>query len=362
MRRKRTEIANPLVKNVLHIIQRCVRQGYFLDDDLPLEGKFGERRNAVLQRLRTLASAFAIDILRFSIMSNHLHLELRNRPELVAEMSDEEVARRWLIICPGFCQALADFRNVRPERPTQEDIEKLAKDKKRIAELRIRLSSVSFFMWALSNYCAKLFNLMDGTKGHFWDNRYQVKVLLDNASVFVCALYIDLNPIRANVAITPETSEYTSAYCQIQTAQLEAEKSDIHPAFHPDSFLARLRILDDNSEKKLSELSTRCSDLGFLDVSSREYLIALDIAGRIIREGKSGAIPADLPPIFERLNLSWENAIELICSYEQLFKCFVGTPKSLERKAAELGGHKLHCPAERKNLFSCEKEEQTPTG
>ena len=354
MRRKRTQIANPQVSSILHITQRCVRQDFFLDDNLPLEGKFGERRNAVLERLKTLASAFAIDILRFAIMSNHLHLTLRNLPELVATMSDEEVARRWLIICPGFCEALADFRNSHPDRPTQEDIDKLAKDKKRIAELRSRLSSVSYFMWALSGYCAKLFNLMDGTKGHFWDNRYQVKVLLDDLSLLVNSFYIDLNPIRANAAQTPETSKYTSAHCQIESAQLGERIPDIHPAHLPDSFLARLQILDDGSDKRLSDLPTRASDFGFLNMSLYEYFLALDIVGRIIREGKKGAIPAELPPIFERLNISWENAIELIVAYEQLFKCFVGNKKSLEKKAAELGGHKLRCPAELKKLLACE--------
>jgi hypothetical protein len=89
-------------------------------------------------------------------------------------------------------------------------------------------------------------------------------------------------------------------------------------------------------------------------MSLYEYFLALDIVGRIIREGKKGAIPAELPPIFERLNISWENAIELIVAYEQLFKCFVGNKKSLEKKAAELGGHKLRCPAELKKLLACE--------
>lgn len=356
MRRKRTEIANPLVSNFLHITQRCVRQDFFLDDDLPLKGRFRERRNAVLQRIKTLASAFAIDILRFSIMSNHMHLELRNCPELVAQMSDEEVARRWFIICPGFCEAMADFRNAKPDRPNQEDIKKLAADKERIAELRIRLSSVSYFMWALSGYCAKLFNLMDGTKGHFWDNRYQVKVLLDDLSLLLCAFYIDLNPINAGATKTPETSRYTSAYCQIQTAQIEQEMPDIHPALLPDSFLARMEITnEDASAKTLSSLPTRASDFGFLSISRYEYLIALDIVGRILRNGKKGAIPSDLPPIFKRLNISWDNAIELIAAYEQLFKCFVGNQESLEKKAMELGGHKLHCPAERKKLLTFEK-------
>lgn len=41
-----------------------------------------------------------IDLLCFSILSNHYHLILRTRPDVVESWSDTEVARRWLMICP----------------------------------------------------------------------------------------------------------------------------------------------------------------------------------------------------------------------------------------------------------------------
>ena len=36
-------------------------------------------------------------------------------------------------------------------------------------------------------------------------------MLLDEASLLACAANVDLNPIRAAIAETPETSEYTGA-------------------------------------------------------------------------------------------------------------------------------------------------------
>ena len=33
-------------------------------------------------------------------MSNHFHLVLRSRPDVVAEWGDTDVARRWLMLCP----------------------------------------------------------------------------------------------------------------------------------------------------------------------------------------------------------------------------------------------------------------------
>lgn len=44
--------------------------------------------------------AFAIDVFKCSLMDNHLHLLLRNRPDLVEQWTDEEVARRWWEVCP----------------------------------------------------------------------------------------------------------------------------------------------------------------------------------------------------------------------------------------------------------------------
>jgi hypothetical protein len=43
-----------------------------------------------------LASVFAIDCLTFAVLSNHLHLILRSRPDIVRGWSDQEVAKRWL--------------------------------------------------------------------------------------------------------------------------------------------------------------------------------------------------------------------------------------------------------------------------
>jgi hypothetical protein len=51
-------------------------------------------------RLCHLAGLFGIDVCSYAIMSNHLHLVLRNRPDSVELWSDAEVALRWRKLFP----------------------------------------------------------------------------------------------------------------------------------------------------------------------------------------------------------------------------------------------------------------------
>ena len=59
------------------------------------------RKVGVQERLAFLAGQFAIDICSIAIMSNHIHVVVRNRPDIAGQWSDEEVARRWWNLFPG---------------------------------------------------------------------------------------------------------------------------------------------------------------------------------------------------------------------------------------------------------------------
>ena len=77
-----------------------MRRAFLCGKD-PLSGKsFEYRRMWIRQRLEFLASVFGIDCLTYTVLSNHLHLVLRSRPDVVAQWSDEKVARRWLRLFP----------------------------------------------------------------------------------------------------------------------------------------------------------------------------------------------------------------------------------------------------------------------
>jgi hypothetical protein len=67
----------------------------------PVTGRnYAHRKQWVEDELKRLAAGFGIDLLVFSVLSNHFHLVLRSRPDVVATWEDTEVARRWLRLCP----------------------------------------------------------------------------------------------------------------------------------------------------------------------------------------------------------------------------------------------------------------------
>ena len=69
-----------------------------------------------------------------------------------------------------------------------------------------------------------------------------------------------------------------------------------------------------------------------------DYLQLLDWTGRQIRKGKRGALPKNLEPLFERLEISAELWVDCVVNFRKWFRSSVGRPKSME-SAAEARGH-----------------------
>jgi REP element-mobilizing transposase RayT len=152
-----------------------------------------------------LAGIFAVDVLSFAIMSNHLHVVARTRPDLVKTWSDEEVALRWWNLFP---QRRRKDRS--PEEPTEFELNQIRNDASGLKEKRKRLSNVSWFMKCLAEPIARLGNKEEKVTGHFWEGRFKAQPLLDETAIAACMVYVDLNPIRAGIAKTPEASDFTS--------------------------------------------------------------------------------------------------------------------------------------------------------
>tara|TARA_B100000315_G_scaffold99307_1_gene91369 strand:+ start:7970 stop:8713 length:744 start_codon:yes stop_codon:yes gene_type:complete len=137
-------------------------------------------------------------------MSNHYHLVLKVEPNGSASLADDEIADRWLKLCPGRRASNKTIDSLSVHKAA------LLSDPERLTELRARLSSLSWFMRFINEPLARLANKEDQCTGRFWEGRFRSQALLDEASVLASMVYVDLNPIRAGIANDIEESEFTS--------------------------------------------------------------------------------------------------------------------------------------------------------
>ncbi len=142
-----------------------------------------------------LAGQFGLDVLGFAVMSNHFHVIVRNRPDVVGNWSDVEVARRWWNLFPK-----RRDDDGAPKDPTDLELQMITANPVRLAEIRQRLSSVSWFMRCLVEPIARSANKEDVCTGRFWEGRYKCQPILDESALAACLAYVDLNPIRARLA------------------------------------------------------------------------------------------------------------------------------------------------------------------
>ena len=118
---------------VYHCIARCVRRAFLCGVD-PYTGQdFSHRKEWILDRMRELAGLFAIEVCGYSVMSNHLHLVLRIRPDIAGQWSADEIALRWCRVFPPRDDATGE-----PVEPGEHDLAMLTANPERLAELRKR--------------------------------------------------------------------------------------------------------------------------------------------------------------------------------------------------------------------------------
>lgn len=346
-RQARGEYVNPNEVQILHLVNRCVRRAFLCGRD-PVTGQsFEHRRQWIRDRLEFLASVFAIDCLTYTVMSNHLHLILRSRPDVAKEWSDKEVARRWLRLFP-----LRREKDEVPAEPEDIELSTITSDKKRLAEIRLRLTDVSWWMRCTAENIARRSNKEDQCSGRFWEGRYKAQVILDEASLLACAAYVDLNPVRSAMAKTPEESEFTGAKDRIDDlAQRQTGSASTHAwersrRRERSGWLSPLEINErtDPAGADVSPVARRASLKGFLSMSLAQYLELLDWTGRQLRLKKCGAIPSHLAPILERIGVDVSSWCDVVRKFGKLFKRAAGKADSLANEASRRGIGYLHAP------------------
>ena len=154
-------------------------------------------------------------------------------------------------------------------------------------------------------------------------------------------VYVDLNPVRAGIAATPEQSDFTSAQERIADLKSadEVSTSDAKDARieHGMSagWLAPVEL--EPKQKKVREKcsSRRASSKGCVFMSLAEYLELLDWIGRQVRPGKRGSVAKKVPPILDRLNLSPELWLHTVKGFAKGRSANTVTPASRFNAAAK---------------------------
>jgi REP element-mobilizing transposase RayT len=236
-------------------------------------------------------------------MSNHVHLVLCVDKDKAMSWSDKQVVSRWHRLHRG---TLLSQKFMRNELLNESEWISLTET---IAVYRQRLYDISWFMASLSEPIARQANKEDGCTGRFWEGRFKSQALLDDAAVLSCMAYVDLNPIRAKIANTPETSNHTSI--QKRTKAIQQHKRQPH----------KLLPFVGNPRQDMPQ------GIAF---SLQDYCELVDTTGRIIRADKVGAISSAHSPILSRLGLTIEQWITLTTEFEQQFCYAAGAEQMMQ--------------------------------
>lgn len=172
--------------------------------------------------------------------------------------------------------------------------------------------------------------------------------LLDQAAVIACMTYVDLNPIRAKQAETPEASAFTSVQDRIGARQAHRIATGIAQRE------AATRSIGNETRSGIATIGpedglwiapvARCTpasdtsrSLAPFPLSLDSYLQLVDETGRIVRSGKRGAIPADLAPILARLEIDAEAWIDAMTRGGSFLGAAIGSAAARATEAARRG-------------------------
>lgn len=272
-----------------HVVARCVRRAWLWGYDEYAGRDYSHRKGWVLKRLNELTAIFAVDICAYAVMSNHYHLVLHVDAARARSWSAHEVAERWgeLFALPPLIQRWQASTGTEAERVLAEQV---------IANWRSRLHDVSWFMRCLNEHLARRANAEDNCTGRFWEGRFKSQALLDEAGLLTAMAYVDLNPIRAGLATTPEESAFTSIYERIRGLKRSHSRTR-SPKSMP---LFPFKTADGKAELSIP-------------FSLLDYVALVDWTSRARREDKRGTIDKTLPPILMRLNINqqaWQAAMQ----------------------------------------------------
>ncbi|MCY2985434.1 MAG: transposase [Planctomycetota bacterium] len=237
-------------------------------------------------------------------MDNHLHLLLRIDPETAIAWSDSEVVERWFRLFPPRCS------DRKPMKVSKELVAARVANADWVAGARKRLTSLGWFMKCLKEPLARLANKQDKCTGAFFEGRFKSIAILDDESLLTVCAYIDLNPVAAGIAETPEASEHTSVKARVEHVVAAGRAKDLQAAELGSVAAARvsggledeLWLVPVEDRRGLGSLREGMSS-GF---TLGQYVMLVEYTGRMLRNGKV-AISNEVAGVFARLGCTPES-------------------------------------------------------
>lgn len=329
----RSTVVDREVSGIYHCVSRCVRRAFLCGMDSYTGKDYEHRREWVAVRLETLAGLFGIEVFTYAVMSNHLHVVVRTRPDLVCEWTDLEVVRRW-------CALFRPLKSSSEEEAALREsmIATLAADGEKVKLYRERLGSLSWFMRCLNEPIARRANREDECTGRFWEGRFKCQRLMDEGSVLVCMAYVDLNPVRAELACGLEDSRFTGVYDRLTARKAEKRLA----AYGHDEGANEIQRKFLNEERRISHRADWLVALDgqgrpFLEMDLEKYLALVEWTGQSIRSDKPGYLPVELVPVLDRYDLDVKEWVRNVESYGGLFYRIAGKLEAILTRARQKG-------------------------
>ena len=301
-----------------HCVSRCVRRAYLCGEDRYTGKCYDHRRAFIEEELLRLGQVFYLEVVAYAVMSNHYHVVLFIDQEAQKTANPRRIVTRWHQLHKG---NPVSVKYLEGEHLEPHEVEQLNLS---VDRWREQLASISWYMRVLNEKVARRANIEDDVTGRFWEGRFKCQALLDEQALLSCMAYVDLNPVRADRAATPEQSDHTSIKRRVEHWRSSAEQPN-----RPKNKAKREQSLQpENLHPFVGNLRESMPKGIIFNVV--DYLQLVDWTGRQIREDKVGSINSSEAPILKRLSISPEHWVYLCTHFESRFKGLVGSAHSLK--------------------------------
>jgi len=171
-----------------------------------------------LRMLKKQASFCGMEVVSYTVMSNHFHLLLRVPYD--EHISDGELLRRYRHLYGD----RVPFSSKSPQELSRLFRAGGKEAEEERSRLMARMGDLSVFMRELKQRFGIWYNRSHGNRGTIWSDRYKSLLVEDDyEALAVVSAYIDLNAVRAEIVDDPANYRYCS-YSEAMGGGKEARK------------------------------------------------------------------------------------------------------------------------------------------